>query len=509
MSNLQLDAQYEIFSKAALAYSNPAYTKLKPLAEQLFDTQGYIVSRVFDSSNPANQFKALGLISKDGSKPPVLVIPGGGGENAGNPRTIASEEFEANKQGIRDWLISTTNDRQINPQGIKPDVTGASWGGAFTQLTASEFPTLIGSAVSFISTGIDRETADNFIENGGNPSQVRHYVNNGDKISLLGEAFIPGKVTVGNYEIPVLPAANGVEYGTRKHASAILADLSSLLPDTTDPIVAQLRAESDLPADLTLSDMSVDELNRPDFTWNGKDWQALRAQVQTNNPNLAALLDRQGLEELRDNDGAADGGTRIFDLVNRAITGTNPVPPEQVNRPTAGNDILFGSDCHDRIDGLAGDDYIRGGTGNDTLYGNNGKDALIGGAGNDILCGGSDNDVLTGNSGIDRFVFGDSTPFNAATLGVDRINDFAPSEDLIGLSKATFTQIGENFSRSFATVNDDLAAETSKASIVYNASNGKLFYNTNGVDSGFGEGGQFASIFGQPTLSAENFTLDS
>jgi serralysin len=505
MSNTQLDAQYEQFSNAALAYANPSYKDLKPLATSFFESQGYTVNQVFTDPNPANQFQAIGLISKDGSKAPVLVIPGGG--TAGTPRTIADEEFTANKQAIHDWLVNVTNDRQINPQGIKPDVTGASRGGAFTQLTASAFPTLIGSAVSFISTGIDRKTANEFIKNGGNPNQVRHYVNNGDKLSLLGEAFIPGKVTVGNYEIPVVTAAGQVDYGTRKHGSAILADLSAILTDTTNPAIAQIRAESDRPADLTLSEISVNELNRPDFTWDGKDWQVLLEKVRANNPNLASLLDRQGLEELRDNDGAAGAGTGIIGLVNQAIAGNNSVPPEQVNQPTAGNDILFGTNHRDSISGLAGDDYIRGNAGNDQLYGNEGKDALIGGAGNDILSGGNGNDVLTGGKGRDRFVFGDTNPFNAKALGIDRINDFVPDEDLIGLSKATFTKVGRNLDRAFATVTDDTAAETNKAAIVYNVSNGKLFYNNNGIDPGFGEGGQFASIFGQPALSAENFIL--
>jgi Ca2+-binding RTX toxin-like protein len=305
----------------------------------------------------------------------------------------------------------------------------------------------------------------------------------------------------------VVTAAGQVDYGTRKHGSAILADLSAILTDTTNPAIAQIRAESDRPADLTLSEISVNELNRPDFTWDGKDWQVLLEKVRANNPNLASLLDRQGLEELRDNDGAAGAGTGIIDLVNQAIAGNNPVPPEQVNQPTASNDILFGTNRHDSINGLAGDDYIRGNAGNDQLYGNEGKDALIGGAGNDILSGGNGNDVLTGGKGRDRFVFGDTSPFNADTFGVDRINDFVPDEDLIGLSKATFTKVGRNLDRAFAIVTDDAATETNKATIVYNVSNGKLFYNNNGIDPGFGEGGQFASIFGQPALSAENFIL--
>jgi serralysin len=497
MTDPQLDGQYELLSKAVSAYSD---SKTRPLIEQVFDILGYKVDRVFDPYSDGGQ--AIGLSSKDASKPPVIVLPGGA---IGNPRSVGDEEFTASQPAIKDWIGIITNDQQANPQGFKPDVTGVSRGGSLTQLVASAFPTLIGSAVTFVSPGIDRATADKFTENGGDPSQVRHYITDGDYRSLNGDAFIPGKVTVGTYEIPVAPEAGKVDYATLKHGSGILADFSALFPDTSNPTIALFRSLSDKPADLTLSEISVDELNRADFSWQGKDWQVVKEKLQANNPNLAQLLtDRQGFEEVRDNFGA---GNNIFQLFDQALKGENPVASDQVNRPTANSDILLGTKCNDKIAGLTGDDYIRGGAGNDKLFGGEGKDALIGGAGNDILNGGAGNDILTGNSGDDRFVFGDSIPFNERALGIDRINDFTLGEDLIGLSKATFTNITEDFSSVFETVANDAAAEMSKASIVYNSINGNLFYNKNGSEAGFGEGGQFANFFGQPALSSENFIL--
>jgi serralysin len=498
MSDSQFDAQYELLSKAVYALYSDSQTR--PLAEQVFDTLGYKVDRVFDPYSDGRQ--AIGLSSKDGSKPPVLVLPGGGGN--GNPRSVGDEEFTASKQAIQDWIGSITNDKQANPQGLKPDVTGVSRGGALTQLTASEFPTLIGSAVSFASGGIDRATADKFTENGGDPSQVRHYITDGDYRSLIGDAFIPGKVTVGTYETPVAPEAGKVDYATRKHSSGILADFSTILPDTSNPVIAQVRSLSDKPADLTLSEISVDELNRADFSWQGKDWQVFKEKLQANNPNLAQLLtDRQNAEEVRDNLGAGN----VLNLIDEALAGVNPVPTDRVNLPSAGDDVLFGTDCDDTIGGLAGNDYIRGGAGDDQIFGNEGKDALIGNAGNDVLAGGAGDDILTGGMGKDRFVFGDGTPFTAASLGIDRINDFTPGEDSIGLSKTTFSLFKQDFASDFAIVTDDASAATSTATIVYNSGSGSLFYNTNGIDVGFGDGGQFASLFGQPALSVGDFKL--
>ncbi|WP_310410450.1 M10 family metallopeptidase C-terminal domain-containing protein [Chamaesiphon sp. OTE_8_metabat_110] len=495
MSDSQFDVRYELLAKVIGIYSDP---QTRPLAEQVFDTLGYQVDRVFDPYADGGQ--AIGLSSKDGSTSPVLVLPGGA---AGNPISVGNEEFTASQQAIQDWIGSITNNQQANPQGFKPDVTGASRGGALTQLTASAFPTLIGSAVTFVSPGIDRSTADKFIENGGDPSQVRHYITDGDYRSLIGDAFIPGKVTVGTYEIPVAPEAGKVDYATRKHSSGILADFSAFLPDTSNPLIAQLRAATDRPADLTLAEISVDELNQPDFSWQGKDWQVVLEKLQANNPNLVQLTDRQNAEEVRDNIGAGN----VLNLIGEALAGINPVPPDRVNQPTAGDDVLFGTDGKDKIKGGAGDDYIRGGAGNDRLFGNEGKDALIGATGNDLLNGGAGDDILTGGMGKDRFVFGDGTPFDAASLGIDRINDFTTGEDSIGLNKATFNLFNQDFASNFAIVTDDASASTSTAAIVYNSGSGSLFYNTNGIDVGFGDGGQFASLFGQPTLLACDFKL--
>jgi Ca2+-binding RTX toxin-like protein len=509
MADLQLDAQYQLLSVANEFYKD---SKDRSVVLEAFNRLGYTVDRVFEPYKDGG--RAIGLSSKDGSKPPVLVLPGG---SLGNPRSFGNEEFAASKQAIQDWIGSITNDRAVNPQGLKPDVTGFSRGGSLAQLTASEFPTSIGSAVTFVAAGIDRQTANKFIENGGDPSQVRHYVVDGDSRSLLGEAFIPGKVTVANFQTPIMSALDRLGYDDTKHSAGILADPSALFPDRPD--VAQAFTRFDRPADLNLSEISVDELNRSDFTWKGQDWQALQAKLQENNPNLAQLTDRQGFEELRDNViTAPQNNTLVGGAIKAVFLGElaslPPVPLNQINQPTPTDDVLFGSAGNDTLNGGSGDDYIRGGAGgnarlfgNDILLGGAGRDVLVGGAGNDTLNGGADDDILTGGGGNNLFVFGDSEPFKKANLGIDRINDFRSSQDKIGLIEATFTNLGEDFASNFATVTDDAAAATNAAAIVYNTSGGKLFYNANGAMPALGEGGQFATLFEQPTLSAQDFVL--
>jgi Ca2+-binding RTX toxin-like protein len=148
-----------------------------------------------------------------------------------------------------------------------------------------------------------------------------------------------------------------------------------------------------------------------------------------------------------------------------------------------------------------------------TTIGTSGDDLLVGNTNgstsNDKLLGLAGDDLLTGGAGNDQFVFGGSgIAFN--TLGLDTIADFA-SGDQISLSKSVFAAltsvIGSGFSvgSDFASVSSN--ADTSTALIVYNSTNGALFYNANGSTDGLGEGGQFAVLSGNPTLGASAFSI--
>ncbi|MBN9314137.1 MAG: cadherin-like domain-containing protein [Devosia sp.] len=83
---------------------------------------------------------------------------------------------------------------------------------------------------------------------------------------------------------------------------------------------------------------------------------------------------------------------------------------------TAGDDLLLGSDCADRIEGLGGDelidarggsDIVVGGAGNDHIFGGAGHDTIDAGAGDDIAFGGAGNDFIHGGAGNDSLHGGD------------------------------------------------------------------------------------------------------
>ncbi len=182
-----------------------------------------------------------------------------------------------------------------------------------------------------------------------------------------------------------------------------------------------------------------------------------------------------------------------------------------------GDDTLNGGFGRDRLFGRSGNDLLIGRPGKDILLGGEGEDTLEGGIGRDRLNGGAGNDVLTGGASIDRFIFNTNEEFKTEDVGIDTITDFSQQTqgDIILLDLDTFTAINSDSGTGFsipselATVTNDQEATTSDAVIVYNSENGNLFYNPNGSQTGFGTGGQFATLTNIPELEAEDFFLRS
>lgn len=192
----------------------------------------------------------------------------------------------------------------------------------------------------------------------------------------------------------------------------------------------------------------------------------------------------------------------------------------EVNAGT-GNDFL---DVNQLLDSGVQSLTFSGGEGNDILsgagtnialntLGDIGDDILVGGSGNDTFTGGAGNDLAIGNGGKDLFTFDTGAVFSTAEIGVDTISGFTAGEDKIVLDKNTFAALqsaaGHGFSAAseFATVQSDAEAVGSDALIVYSAGSGKLFYNSNGAEDGFGRGAEFATIAGAAAITAEDFVV--
>jgi hypothetical protein len=187
-----------------------------------------------------------------------------------------------------------------------------------------------------------------------------------------------------------------------------------------------------------------------------------------------------------------------------------------VEAANEGNDWVMSSRTYtlpDNVENLTltGDRNING-------TGNNQNNQIIGNSGNNTLTGNGGSDTLSGGAGRDRFVVDLNTSFNAKSIGVDVIQDLdLTTGDKIVLDKTTFTALkslaGQGFSvaSEFQVVTTDQEAATSTALIVYNKTNGNLFYNANGSDVGFGttatNGGIFANLANTPSLTARAFSI--
>ncbi len=140
---------------------------------------------------------------------------------------------------------------------------------------------------------------------------------------------------------------------------------------------------------------------------------------------------------------------------------------------------------------------------NNTLTGNGGNNTLSSSDGNDLLDGASGNDTLTGGSGADTFAF--TTPLNA-NRNVDTITDFFSGEDKLQLSSAIFRELGFSGTPSTdAFFHAGSTAPDADDRILYDQSNGALYYDADGIDGMAAM--QFAVLSSLPMLQHNDFIV--
>lgn len=214
-------------------------------------------------------------------------------------------------------------------------------------------------------------------------------------------------------------------------------------------------------------------------------------------------------------------------------------------RGGAGNDLLDGGTGLDRMEGGAGDDrYVvlttgdtvveSAGAGRDTVIvsqsnhtlaanverlemrgtldllgsGNASANILLGNDGNNVLSGGRGNDLLDGRGGADGLVGGagaDTFRFSTAPAAgaVDRLVDFNVAEDRVALDDAVFAAIGPLGALDPDAFHVGAAAADASDRIVYDSTDGRLFYDADG--NGAGAAVPFATITAHTALTAADF----
>jgi len=206
------------------------------VVDGLGDSTGYTVDAVF---NGLGGFIAVGLISETGE--PVLAIRG---SNSGadwldnfNPNGVGVSQFltawNAPDNALQNWVNTQA------PNGLH--VTGHSLGGAQAQLLAAyassaSTPASIRSLTTFNSPGISDEDLNrvDYL----NIGSVEHHISTGDIVSLAGDGFVEGNVTLYNLDtvIPTstLSALSHAFFSHARHWSS--ADLYNSNFDNDDAI---------------------------------------------------------------------------------------------------------------------------------------------------------------------------------------------------------------------------------------------------------------------------------
>ena len=128
------------------------------------------------------------------------------------------------------------------------------------------------------------------------------------------------------------------------------------------------------------------------------------------------------------------------------------------------------------------------------------KDKITGTDAQDLFLNGPGADRFKGKGGADIFWFNRQEPYGKKHA--EKILDFNQQEDVVILGGSQF--LGMSDEPKFISVvrkSDYKDAAMTDVEFIYWSKKGRLYFNSNGDESGFGEGGLFARLSGAPDLS--------
>jgi len=143
---------------------------------------------------------------------------------------------------------------------------------------------------------------------------------------------------------------------------------------------------------------------------------------------------------------------------------------------------------------------------NTAIVGTGKGDKLTGTSTADAIAAGAGKNQLTGGAGADAFIFESAGEFGSGNADV--ITDFKASEgDKITISKDAFGGLSKIDLATASGSQGLKKSAISKKSLVYEGTTGSLYFNENGKQKGFGDGGLFAVLQGAPVLGKSDFVL--
>lgn len=205
-------------------------------------------------------------------------------------------------------------------------------------------------------------------------------------------------------------------------------------------------------------------------------------------PGIDTLYGGAGIDTFERSWGSLPADTFVMDLnfilgLQAAIGGT----PEDADKFSGFENYtcygyiggrFTGNSVDNRIDTDKGVDTIFGNGGNDQLLAGAGQDRLYGGPGNDALHGQAGQDTMTGGAGSDRF------HYYLPSDGGDRITDFGNGDDLIYLASEGFGFGPGRLTEARFVSGAGAVALDAGDRIVFDTSNGKLWFDSNGNSAG-------------------------
>ena len=141
----------------------------------------------------------------------------------------------------------------------------------------------------------------------------------------------------------------------------------------------------------------------------------------------------------------------------------------------------------------------------DLIVGTVKKDKITGSIANEVLTGGKGKDLLNGGGGSDGFLFNDK---GFGKKQADKILDFNSEEgDSILVYKHVFGLDKKVKLKTVASKKTLKKASKTNNPFVYDEKKGFLYFNENGKEKGWGDGGLLAILQGKPELVSSDLTL--
>ena len=140
------------------------------------------------------------------------------------------------------------------------------------------------------------------------------------------------------------------------------------------------------------------------------------------------------------------------------------------------------------------------------IVGTKKKDKITGTSIAEIITGREGRDVLTGGKGTDGFVFHNAGSFSKKNA--DIIKDFNSNDgDSILIDQKDFDIRKTIYLNVVKTKREVKKAHKSIEDFVYDEKKGLLYFNENGKEKGWGDGGLFIKLQGAPELGTNDFTI--